>query len=471
MRNLKKITVIFVFSVAFLLVAIGTGLMINDKSSKFDKNVKIDGVEVGGMTTQTASKIVADKIKQKVDGLNITIKYNDKSWKLENFNIDDGVKQVVNNVFRSTKFGDKDAIKFISQNTGSFNTAISAVCVDFESQIDSIAKQIETEPQDAFVSFFPNKTKMFEITPEKYGVKVDRKKLIDEIETQFLSQEDIVVSVPVNLVEPKIKTSFFDDKLNLQSKFSTSIKGSQSGRRNNVTVALQKISGVVILPNQQLSFNSITSPQDASGGYQDAIIIKNGKFVNGMGGGICQASTTVYNACLLAGLEIEEVHKHTLPVHYVEPALDAMVSGYADLIVKNSSENPVYLKGYVNGDDAVVEIYGKSLPDGVTIKRTSEITKKLLHKGDKVIVDTNGEYADRVLYKGEYYRLKSPKDGYEATAFVEYYKNGELIKKEQIRTERYDAEQGILIEGALDLPEGFVLPEQTETIIPPKSEQ
>ena len=219
-----------------------------------------------------------------------------------------------------------------------------------------------------------------------------------------------------------------------------------------------------------MSFNSVTSPHNSSGGYQDAIIIKNGKFVNGMGGGICQASTTVYNACLLASLEIEEVHKHSLPVHYVEPALDAMVSGYADLVVKNTSENPVYIKGYVNGDDAVVEIYGKSLPDGMTIKRTSEITKKLLHKGDKVVVDEKGEYSDKVLYKGEYYRLKYPKDGYEATAFVEYYKNGELIKKEQVRTERYDAEQGILIEGALPLPEGFVLPEQTETIIPPKSE-
>ena len=223
------------------------------------------------------------------------------------------------------------------------------------------------------------------------------------------------------------------------------------------------------MPQESWSFNRATSPQNASGGYQDAIIIQNGKFVNGMGGGICQASTTVYNACLIAGLEIEEVHKHTLPVHYVEPALDAMVSGYADLVVKNTSEFPVYIKGYVNGDDVFVEIYGKSLPVGITIKRTSEITKNIPHKGDMVIVDTNGEYSDKVMYKGEYYRLKYPKDGYEATAFVEYYKDGNMIKKEQIRTERYDQEQGILIEGAQELPEGFVLPEQTESIIPPKS--
>ena len=470
MIKFRKTALIFVFCLAFLMVAIGTGLMIGDKKKKFDKNIQIDGVNVGGLTTQTATKVVADKMQKKLDDLSITLKYQNKTWLLDNFQVDDGIKQVVNSVFKTTKFGDKDAINFVSQNSGSFNTAISAVCVDFENQIDKIAQEIETDPQNAFVTFCPNKKQMFEITPEKYGIKVDRKKLIDDIENQFLSQQNILVSVPVSLIEPNIKKDFFDDKLNLQSKFSTSIKGSQAGRRNNVKVALQKISGTVIMPNEQMSFNSVTSPQDATGGYQDAIIIKNGKFVNGIGGGICQASTTVYNACLLAGLEIEEVHKHTLPVHYVEPALDAMVSGYADLVVKNTSENPVYIKGYVNGDDACVEIYGKSLPDGVTIKRTSEITKKLLHKGDKVVVDTKGEYANKVLYKGEFYRLKYPKDGYEATAFVEYYQNGEMIKKEQIRTERYDAEQGILIEGALDLPEGFVLPEQTETIIPPKKQ-
>jgi len=470
MKKNKKIIAVFVLSVAFLLATFGVVFMQTDKSTKFDKNIKIDNVSVSGMNTEKATQVVADNLHNKFDNMQIEINYKDKQWKLDNFEIDNGIKNVVNNVFKATKFGNKDAIKFISQNTGNFQTAISDVCVDFDRQIDEIISEIETEPQNATVSFYPNKKDMFDITPEKYGIKVDRKKLIDDIENQFLSQQDIVVSVSVDLIEPEIKQSYFDDKLNLQSKFSTSIKGSQSGRRNNVSVALQKVSGTVILPNESLSFNKVTSPQDATGGYQDAIIIKNGKFVNGMGGGICQASTTVYNACLLAGLEIEEVHKHTLPVHYVEPALDAMVSGYADLVIKNTSEYPVYIKGYVNGDDAVVEIYGKSLPDGVTIKRTSEITKKLPHKGDKVVVDTTGEYASKVLYKGEYYRLKYPKDGYEATAFVEYYKNGELVKKEQIRTERYDAEQGILIEGALELPEGFVLPEQTETIIKPKSE-
>ena len=454
--------------VAITLVALGSVIMRDERMTRFGRNVQIDNVSVGGMTKENASQIVAKNLHKKTDNTTIKINYKDKNWELKDFDVDNGVKNVVNNVFNTTKINNADTIKFIANKTGNFKTAISDVYVNFDEKIDEIVAEIEVEPTNASVIFNPNSKNMFQIEKEQYGIKVDREKLIDDIEQQFLTNQDIVVEVSVSLVEPEITENYFDDKLNLQSKFSTSIKDSQAGRRNNVNVALQKISGTVILPDESISFNKITSPQDASGGYQDAIIIKNGKFVNGMGGGICQASTTFYNACLRANLEIEEVHKHTLPVHYVDPALDAMVSEYADLVVKNTSKYPVYIKGYVSGDDAIVEIYGKSLPDGVTIKCTSEITKKIPHKGDKIVVDTDGEYQNKVLYKGEFYRLKYPKDGYEATSFIEYYKNGELIKKEQLRTEKYDQEQGILIEGAKDLPEGFVLPEQTEKFIQPE---
>ena len=312
---------------------------------------------------------------------------------------------------------------------------------------------------------------MFVIKDGVDGIKVDKKQLIEDLKSQFLKEKNIEINIQTHNITPNITKEYFADKLGLQSKFSTSIKGSQTGRRNNVTVALKKLNGTVVKPNEIVSFNNLTSPQDETGGYQDAIIIMNGSFVNGMGGGICQASTTLYNALILADLEVDEVHKHTLPVKYVEHSLDAMVSyGYADLIFKNNSENDIYIKSYVDEDDAIVEIYGKSIPEGITIKRVAEETI-IPHEGDKVIPDTNGEYKSKVLYKGEYYRLKWPAQGYDARAYKEYYKDGELINREEIRHERYLPEQGIVIEGAQELPEGFELPEQDVTIYPPQVEQ
>ena len=175
----------------------------------------------------------------------------------------------------------------------------------------------------------------------------------------------------------------------------------------------------------------------------------------------------MYNACVLANLDVLEVHKHTLMVKYVELGLDAMVSeGYADLQFKNSSDYPIYVRTYLNGDRCYVEIYGKTIPDDVTVKRTAEVIKTLGHNGDKIIPDTNGDYSNLITYKGEYFRLKTPTYGYEVKAYKEYYKNGELIKKEEIRHETYQPVDGVVMEGTSDVPEGYTIPKSDVEIIP-----
>ena len=473
MKKSRVIASICIFGILMFMVISGIVIDTNNQKTKFSSNIYINGNNVRGYSVENATKIVADKLKSEIDGIDIKIKYQDKVWNFDesDFEIDGAIKQVVNTAFKTSKTTTKDAVQIVANKTGNFKTALKDVFINLDSKIDNIINEIDKQPVDASVSFNPDIKPMFVINKEQNGVKANKDKLINDLQSQFLKNKKIEIEVQTDDIEPNIKSDYFDDKLSLQSKFSTSIKNSQAGRRNNVLVALGKINGTVVKPNEIVSFNSLTSPQDASGGYQNAIIILNGIYTNGMGGGICQASTTLYNALVLANLEIEEVHKHTIPVHYVEHALDAMISdGYADLIFKNTSENDIYIKSYVSGDDAVVEIYGKSIPDGITIKRVAEETT-IPHNGDKVIVDTNGEYANKVLYKGEYYRLKWPSEGYDAKAYKEYYRDGKLIKREEIRHETYQPQQGIVIEGAQELPEGFVLPEQDVTIYPPQNEQ
>ena len=478
-ENMRKKSKYIGFSVAlFLLVATLTiaGVFIdyNNQNTKFTQSVYINGSDVKGYTVEKANKVVAENMEKSLEDIDIKIVYGDKTWQFDrsDFEIDEAVKTVVGKAFRTSKLTNRDAVNFISEKTGNFSTSINQVFKNFDQKIDGIVEEIQFEPTDSQVKFNPNAKQMFEITEAKDGLNVDKEKLVEDLKSQFLKNKNIVVNVCTYPVKPKITSDYFADKLSLQSKFTTSIKDSQAGRRNNVTVALNKINGTVVKPNEIVSFNALTSPQDESGGYQNAIVILNGKYTNGIGGGICQASTTLYNACVLANLEIEEVHKHTIPVHYVEHALDAMISdGYADMIFKNTSQNNIYIKAYVDGDNATVEIYGKTLPDGVTIKRVAEEVAVIPHEGDKVVPDTNGEYADKVMYKGEYYRVKWPSEGYEAKAYKEYYKGNKLIKREEIRHEKYQPQQGIVVEGTQDLPEGFVLPKQDVTIYPPQKEQ
>ena len=472
-RN-KKRNLIFCLGLLCLAVTmVATGVvMSNDGSSKFSKNVYINGTNVGGYTKTEAVQVVTEKLNAKVDNLSIELLHGGKSWRFDHgdFQIDNAVSQVVNSAYSISKLGEKQTLKYLAENGANFNVALNLVIKDFDQTIDEIAEEIYTEPKNAFVEFTPNEKQNFNVVAEKQGEELDKEMLMQKLEDGFLNGDDIKIEIPTKKIEPEIKADFFADKLNLQSKFSTSIKNSQSGRRHNVALALKKLNGTIVKPNEIKSFNQIVGPQTESGGYESAIIIINGAFKNGIGGGICQASTTLYNALLLADVEVDEVHKHTLPVKYVEMALDAMVSeGTSDLVFKNTSDNDLYIKSYVKGDDATVEIYGKSLPDGVTVKRSAEFIKSIPHSGDKIIVDTNGEYRDKVIYKGEYYRLKYPVDGYEAKAYKEYYKDGKLIDKQEIRHEKYSPQQGIVIEGAEDLPEGFVLPKQDVKIIKPNN--
>lgn len=472
-RN-KKRNLIFCLGLLCLAVTmVATGVvMSNDGSSKFSKNVYINGTNVGGYTKTEAVQVVTEKLNAKVDNLSIELLHGGKSWRFDHgdFQVDNAVSQVVNSAYSISKLGEKQTLKYLAENGANFNVALNLVIKNFDQTIDEIAEEIYTEPQNAFVEFTPNEKQNFNVVTEKQGEELDKEMLMQKLEDGFLNGDDIKIEIPTKKIEPEIKADFFADKLNLQSKFSTSIKNSQSGRRHNVALALKKLNGTIVKPNEIKSFNQIVGPQTESGGYESAIIIINGAFKNGIGGGICQASTTLYNALLLADVEVDEVHKHTLPVKYVEMALDAMVSeGTSDLVFKNTSDNDLYIKSYVKGDDATVEIYGKSLPDGVTVKRSAEFIKSIPHSGDKIIVDTNGEYRDKVIYKGEYYRLKYPVDGYEAKAYKEYYKDGKLIDKQEIRHEKYSPQQGIVIEGAEDLPEGFVLPKQDVKIIKPNN--
>lgn len=483
-KNLFFSSAIFAF--VLIMIVVGQVQLSNPAQETFGSGTYINGQSVSGYTVNQASQIVADKMKEQVDGISIQIMYKDKIWKFnqDDFEIDGAVKQVVQNAYDSytaTKVSNKSSnlsnskiLNSISSNNtaGSYRVSLKSTFKNFDQKIQEIVDEIETEPQNAKVEFNPDSTDMFNVVEGVNGVKVDTDKLYTDLENQFLRTKDIKVYVNTTGVKPEIEASYYDNKLNLMSKFSTTLKDSQEGRRHNVNLALKKFNGKVIKAGEKISFNEITGPQTEAGGYKPAIVILNGKFVNGIGGGICQASTTLYNACVLANLEIDEVHKHTLPVGYVELSLDAMVSdGYADMVFTNNSDDDIYIKTYTTEGKATVEIYGNSIPDGVSIKRVAEFIGNIPHNGDKIEVDTTGEYADKVLYKGEYYRVKYPREGYEAKAYKETYKNGELVDREEIRHEKYQPVDGLIVEGAKEPPKDYMIPKtDVEFIEPQKTE-
>ena len=223
----------------------------------------------------------------------------------------------------------------------------------------------------------------------KEGRDVDISKLKDDIYNMINKKKIKDINLPVLTLYPKTSTKQVKSINSILGQFSTSFNDSTS-RGSNIHVAGESTSDVLLMPGETFSYNKKTGARNWVNGYQSAPIIVGGKVVNGEGGGVCQVSTTIYNAALLSGLTIDEVHNHSLPSRYAPRGRDATVSyGYTDLKFTNPYTHPVYIKNIVGNGAITSKIYGCSLDrERIVIRMEEEYLK------DKITVKTYRLYLD-----------------------------------------------------------------------------
>lgn len=461
-----------IISLLLIMVVVGElYLMDSSNSNMLSYNANVNGINVGGMELSKANEKLVSAFNEKAENFELNLNYKDKRWTLTNsdFEINSNIHTILEEAYlRGTNSSyeiQKENTNKIIKNGGTVNVAFNYVFLGLDEKIDEILSEIELEPVNSEVVFNSRSKAKFYITDEKNGYKVNKEKLYDEINRQFLISNKINIDLELEETEPEITKEYNESITNLRSSFSTSVSDSTGARKSNVRVALAKIDGLKINPGESISFNYLTGPHTLENGYKVATIIYNGRFTDGIGGGICQASTTLYNALIRADIQIDEVNKHTLPVKYVPLALDAMVAEYiSDLRFTNNLDTPIFISAYCDSEKAYVDIYGEKMEEGLEIKTRSETVRTIKHGGDNIIVDTNKEYTDKVLFKGEYYRLAYPKDGYEVKAYLDYYVNGELKEEKLIRHETYQPQNGIVIEGGAE-PVAGMTPIESNVVI------
>ena len=276
----------------------------------------------------------------------------------------------------------------------------------------------------------------------KEGYFVDENLLFLDIINSIKNGEK---EIKINLNKKSYRTNEkLSEKFKEKSSFSTSFVTSSPERKNNIKVALSKFDGIILDEGEVLSFNDITGVRDESAGYKKAKIITNGTFTEGFGGGVCQVSTTLYNACLLAGLDVLEVHSHSLPVSYVEPSFDAMVNvGSSDLVIQNNTGGQIIITSSSENNICKFKIFG--LKNKYKITRISEKTKII--PAEPEVIETNyKKYGDYDLLVGEEKRLSYAKDGFYSSGYLNFYDNkGNLIKTKKIRENRYNPTKGVII--------------------------
>lgn len=360
--------------------------------------------------------------------------------------------------------------KYFEKNKGSqielvFGDKTYSISSNPAENLEAISQELFIEPQDAEVIFDPTSEEVFIFKEEVVGQEVDISGLALYIKDTLKNNRTEAITIPTTTIAPSVTKKDLEGLVVLRSEFETSIVGSEPGRKHNVQYALKAFNGLVVMPDEEISFNKTTGERTFNSQYKDATIISGGKYVQGRGGGVCQASTTIYNALIRADLEIVKVQNHSLPVKYVPLAFDAMVNDTtSDLVFKNNTNHPIYF--LTGGDDEKVwvKIFGSPLPEGVHIETRTE-TIRDIKKGDQIIPDTNGEYSKHITFKGEYYRVKYPQNGKECKGYLQYYQNGELVEEKEVRHVYYQGQEGIIMEGTEDLYEGLTLPENTVDII------
>ncbi len=221
-----------------------------------------------------------------------------------------------------------------------------------EIDIDKIYNEVHKEAKDAYYTTNP-----YAVYPSENGV--DFKISLAEAK-QKVASSDKECKIPLKTVYPKVTTNKIGKKAfpDLLGSFSTNYVNNPS-RTTNLKLAANKINGTVLLPGETFSYNKVVGERTIAAGYKNAAIYQNGEVVDGLGGGICQISTTLFNAALFANLDIVELHNHQFVPSYVGAGRDATVAyGSKDFKFKNSRKYAIKLECSVSGGVAKFKIYG-----------------------------------------------------------------------------------------------------------------
>lgn len=309
--------------------------------------------------------------------------------------------------------------------------------------VDEAIKNVEREPKNAVTEFRPYSSPMFCITREKVGYSVNEQRLYYDVYLALRRGRSVTVPVAADEILPEITADELKQYTVLRAKFTTDYSSSGENRKHNIRLALGKINGKRVDDGVEFSFNKTVGRRTAANGFQDAKIIVDGEYVEGTGGGVCQASTTVYNCALLADMRIVEARSHSLPPSYVSPSFDAMVnSGASDMRFINETGGPVFIKAYGTDERAVVEIYGKK--PQYKIVRDSVVTSKSAVPLDKTIVDEEGKYVTDDMLPGDVKRVRYGVAGLASEGYLMYYENGKLVDRKLVRRDVYRSVQGVI---------------------------
>ena len=474
----KKHTLLTVLICTLLAAALGTGgyfaitnhihtKTINDKVQPYDglfcPGVYVDGIHLGGMTPQQAQNSVESQIKQQHDNWKVQLNYNGEvlgeiNADMLGFSVDTAtvLTQAWAKGHTGTTEQRYDEMLLLEQEPYEDYTAKpegNTQAIDIK--LAEIKERIDTPARDATMTFDPSQSYPFIFEDEVYGRTLDTEPLKEKLYHMVSTMETGTVEISPSTIEPAVKVNDLRSTCALRAEATTKIDHHSSDERNkNIARAFEFINGTVLKPGDTFSFNKVVGERSLACGFYEAIEYVSGEHVTGVGGGACQASTTVYQAALKAGLNVTKRYFHNDKVSYADYGLDATVYwDRKDLVFKNNTDGNIYITAVVERDpDAKkksslrtrVDIYGLFRGD-VRYELESEIAETIINtQRPKYKKDTSGEYTS---YKDEQVTVVEARDGMKVNVYLVEYTGAFLTDRKLLYTDTYEPQPEVIYVG------------------------
>lgn len=450
-RTLRK-TWIIIIALGISLAAMGYIFMsIQQFNQVFTKGVAVENIAIGGLTKEQAFSLIEDKLQVELQHQCVTITDGKSSYAIPlsklggHYQIDETLDSAFEvghdgNGLRKYYYAKKGL-----PSVQNFEVPYSVVNSQIENILIPYAKAFYTAPIDATIA---RKNKQFIITPEVLGKEVDISLLVNAIKNTIREENyNLPIQVTTKDIVPIHTTETLSAIQTPISSFYTSYNNADRSRNINLKVAAGKINDV-LAAGETFFLSKHLEPISFAEGYKEAKVIVNGRIEEGIGGGVCQIASTLYNAILLSNLEIVSRQNHSLPVAYVPLGRDATyTSDGIDFIFKNTSQYPVFIESYCEENKIYVNIFShESLkPLGNEIKFQSEILEVIAPPATQYIEDAT-------LIKGTELQELTPLEGKKVKLYKLYYEDENLIKKEVVDTSYYKPRSEVIKIGIKESP-------------------
>lgn len=468
-----------VIAVVLLVVGVQAGSRLVNIKQTLDRgdgvfypNIFVNDIPLEGKTLDEAAAVVTQQVQSLISSFRITLRTEDgRSWDItgDSLNMKYDIADQLDQLWAIGHTG-SSSTRYEQVKALEAEPAMRYTTLTYDlSQVNQILNQIKAEVDQPAVSATrvqdDSKWPPFSYTDDIPGQTLD----ITGLNERICTMVDTLVSGDVVLSPTPVQATITRAQLEAQivklSSYETTVGKSgeyAEARAENVRLGTEKFNHLVIRAGESVSFNKVAGKRTVANGYQQALEIAYGNYVLGTGGGICQVSSTLYNAVVNAGLTVNKRTPHAIPSSYVEKGLDATVSDDRyDFVFTNNTNSDIYIetefvkvKGYYHSR---FTIYGRPDPNGYTYKLVSQVVETIPLPEPTYEKDTTGEH---VFYDDETAVKSSGREGYIVDVYlVTMDSKGLEISREKKYTDTYKASAPVYWIGVnpheTPIPEGF----------------